>query len=211
MKAIRMFQYFLRVSFSLQTGDPSQQHGVNFSITSLGPQAVTHSKVLHCSLQRLHPFQGPGDLRQGCSSHGAQVATFGCPAQAQPWKTYGPLIQAPYLFQKIQHFCLPQKSNHAEPTASLTPGLARRIFEAGSLTSTSRKRKLGFLSTEGIEKRLGSFPNVHAGKAGLLQPSSLNPGAQFRSWDTHFLLMHKPMKFHKILKWGLYGVVYFPK
>lgn len=101
----------------------------------------------------------------------------------QPWKTYGSLIQVPCLFQKIQRFCLPQKSNHTEPTASLTPRLDRRIFEAGSLTSTSRKRKLGFLSIEGIEKRLGSFPNVHAGKAGLLQPGSLNPGAQFRSGD----------------------------
>lgn len=102
----------------------------------------------------------------------------------QPWKPYGPLMQAPGLFQKMQHFCLPRKSNHTEPTASLTPGLERRIFEGGGLTSTSKKKKLGSLSLEGIEKRLGSFPNVHAGKAGLLQPGSLNPGAQFRSWDT---------------------------
>lgn len=157
---------------------------MNFSITSLGPQAVTHSKVPHCSWQRLHPFQGPGESEAGLLKpwYPGGNSWLSCPSPNHE-KPMG-LSCRLLVSQKIQHFCLPQKSNHTEPPASLTPGLDRRIFEGGGLTSTSRERKLGFLSIEGIEKRLGSFPNVHAGKAGLLQPGSLNPGAQFRSWDT---------------------------
>ena len=58
----------------------------------------------------------------------------------------------------------------------------------GGLTSTSRKRLLGCLSTEEMERRLVSFPNVYAGKSRLVPAKIIklvvNSILQARGWDT---------------------------
>lgn len=164
MKAVGMLQYFLRVSSSLQTGAPSQQ-----------PGHVWRCEPLHRQVGRpgWHTQQGASLLTLEAWSH-SSTGEFEA-GLLKAWHPTGHILAAlpklptiksrwtspgvPGVFQRIQCSACPRSLTALSLTVSVATSLVRRIFQGGSLTSTSRKRQFGFLSTEGMEKRLMSFPN----------------------------------------------------